>query len=417
LARLSHLVEQQDPIRFAKRPPTYPEIGEAAYGRAGKTMVWFGMIAMTLGVCGSYQVFSGKLIAALVGPTSVIGLRWMTQTRCVLLTTPLLFCMSLVPDLGALRWTSVVGLFSVFAACVVVLVDCAVRSDVVFRPVMQYPMIEVETFPMFMGNAAYLYLISTAVLPLEQQMRNREDFGSALSWSQVAITIANVLFALFAYMAYDTVEGGVKQNVVDNLSPGPATSLVQAFVAVNQLFTYTLFSWPMAQALERAIAENGARTGKGLAFGAGLSFVGSWNESGVNRADGEMDAGLATVGPRLLEREEVLAVASESADLLDLEAEKQTLSSGCRAALRATLVASTTAVAIGVPQFGVLSSLTGAFGNNFLAFVFVPVLFFTLFRADGKKIGVAKGALLATLFMFGIGMLVLTTRSSFEMIK
>ena len=318
--------------------------------------------------------------------------------------------MSLVPDLGALRWTSVVGLFSVFAACVVVLVDCAVRSDV-FRPVMQYPMIEVETFPMFMGNAAYLYLISTAVLPLEQQMRNHLDFGSALSWSQVAITIANVLFALFAYMAYDTVEGGVKQNVVDNLSPGPATSLVQAFVAVNQLFTYTFpCRW------RKPWNVQSPRTGhepERTCLWCWIVLCGKL-ESGVNRADGEMDAGVAKVGPRLLEREEVLAVASESADILDLEAEKQTLSLASRCAPRHARCFH--GGCHWCPTIWRAVKPTGAFGNNFLAFVFVPVLFFTLFRADGKKIGVAKGALRDAVHIW-YRHARFTTRSSFEMIK
>ena len=31
---------------------TYPEVGEAAFGKAGRIAAWFGMLAMTLGVCG-----------------------------------------------------------------------------------------------------------------------------------------------------------------------------------------------------------------------------------------------------------------------------------------------------------------------------------------------------------------------------
>lgn len=32
---------------------TYPEVGEAAFGKAGRVAAWFGMLAMTLGVRSS----------------------------------------------------------------------------------------------------------------------------------------------------------------------------------------------------------------------------------------------------------------------------------------------------------------------------------------------------------------------------
>lgn len=54
LARCGHLT-------IAKFP-TYPDLGREAMGPVGAFLAWFGVIAMTLGVCGSYVVFIGHSI-------------------------------------------------------------------------------------------------------------------------------------------------------------------------------------------------------------------------------------------------------------------------------------------------------------------------------------------------------------------
>ena len=42
-------------------PFTYYKIGEVAAGRPGKYLAWFGLVAMTLGVCGAYIVFVASM--------------------------------------------------------------------------------------------------------------------------------------------------------------------------------------------------------------------------------------------------------------------------------------------------------------------------------------------------------------------
>ena len=67
------------------------------------------------------------------------------------------------------------------------LVDAFTRDDVHIRPPSEYPALRWETYPLFLGNAGYLYLVSTAVLPLEQAMhqKSRRHFGRALTGAQV----------------------------------------------------------------------------------------------------------------------------------------------------------------------------------------------------------------------------------------
>merc|ERR1712048_1423106 len=74
-----------------------------------------------------------------------------------------------------------------------------------FVPVSELePFVRVETYGKFLGNAGFLYLISTAVLPLEQSMHEEErpKFGRALAVAMVPVTILNVAFAVSAYWGY-----------------------------------------------------------------------------------------------------------------------------------------------------------------------------------------------------------------------
>eukprot|EP00494_Astrolonche_serrata_P033649 UN33918 len=53
LAKAGHIVK-------GNSLPTYPELANAAFGWRGKLFAWFGIMAMTIGVCGSYLVFVGQ---------------------------------------------------------------------------------------------------------------------------------------------------------------------------------------------------------------------------------------------------------------------------------------------------------------------------------------------------------------------
>ena len=59
--------------------PTYPQLGRACLGPSGEAMVWFGMVAMTIGVVGSYLNFVGQIFADLFNSPSL------PQDVCVLL--------------------------------------------------------------------------------------------------------------------------------------------------------------------------------------------------------------------------------------------------------------------------------------------------------------------------------------------
>ena len=53
----------------------------------------------------------------------------------------------------------------------------------------EIPPFKWDTYPLFLGNAAFLYLLSTAILPLEQGMSKRNTFATPFTWSMIFVTM------------------------------------------------------------------------------------------------------------------------------------------------------------------------------------------------------------------------------------
>lgn len=85
--------------------PTYPMIGREAFGRPGEFFAWFGIIAMTVGVCGSYFVFIGSSLSYLLIPYS----SFFDTPECTCLILPIVVGLSWLRSLKWLSPTSFLG--------------------------------------------------------------------------------------------------------------------------------------------------------------------------------------------------------------------------------------------------------------------------------------------------------------------
>eukprot|EP01083_Nonionella_stella_P303974 1054196_1 len=200
--------------------PTYPQIAEYAFGKIGFIIAWFGILSMTIGVCGSYLVFIGNQMSIMVSANYA----FFTQMNCTIITASLTMLISWFRSYRLLVPTSQAGLLALLFALICVVVNAAnnmqnsteqTQSKIVY--------VDFKNYPLFMGNAAFLYLIHSVVLPIEQGMKGRQHgrlakgYKNALNKAIVIVTILNVLFAQFVYLAFgDKICG----NALDNLSEG-----------------------------------------------------------------------------------------------------------------------------------------------------------------------------------------------------
>jgi len=391
LRRLAHCCELM-PRNLASRsgsPFTYYQIGQEAFGRFGAATALFGVVAMTLGVCGSYIVFVCTTMAEVTGMRREV---WLVLTMAAIVP------LSWMRHLRIVAITSFFGIVALLTAVISVTLDAAEQQPP--QPIGNMTKFDPEHYPMFLGNAGFLYLISTAVLPLYQDMdvQSAPHFAATFNSSIVFVTLLNLAFGLFAWYAYGSCSSDsdvrcVDGNVIGNLSVGPVKTAVQLLLSVDLLFTTIVFLYPFNEALERQLLKpqhGGTGGGGGAAGGDGGEGMVSGGESGEGEGEGE-------------EMGRVCVAFSSWHEW------KRNL-------LRTAVVCVVGFVAYLVPSFSLLTGLTGGFGNNILGFILPPLFYWRLqakrgYWAHGSLRKGAEQACLVCIFLFGLGFLYLSTSS------
>lgn len=145
-----------------------------------------------------------------------------------MLVLPIIIMFSFLRNFSFLAPTSVLGIMALLFAVIVSFSDAA--ADNSFKPLSEYPLFRYETFPLFLGNAAFLYLIHSVVLPTEQAMKDNSKYTVALNYSMVFVTVLNLVYATLTYMLYAEKTQG---NVIDNISHGAIKTTVRIFLSVD----------------------------------------------------------------------------------------------------------------------------------------------------------------------------------------
>ena len=236
------------------------------------------------------------------------------------------------------------------------------------------PWIKLDTFPLFLGNAGFLYLISTAIIPVSQSMAIPKKFSNALNPSIVFVTIINICFGLWTAIRYGGVVcpdnntlygsglGCIKDNIMQNLHIGIVRTTVNWLLVIDLVFTCVVFLFPINEALEHEILDR-----------------------------------IMGPSPTKLTRYSIFCTKR-----------------GWAININRTLVSCAIAgVALGLPFFSLLTGLTGGFGNNILGFILPPIFYWKLqhpgyFTTNNRcKRGCEFTGLVFT-FVFGIFFLGLT---------
>ena len=382
---------------------------------------------MSLGVTGSYVVFISSTLVELTGfPRQIEGSSSVSSAdsaQWVILVLPLIIVLSWLRNVSTLAWTSSLGIAALVTAVVVSTIDASKHGDSVEMEWTQIGSSEqgtmsafsIETYPLFLGNAGYLYLISTAILPITQSMSQPKEFHKSLMPSIVFVTLLNIAFGAFAAYRYGGVAcdadddrvgshlGCVKDNVLKNMaSDAIMTKIIKWGLVIDLLFTTIVFLFPINEALENAIfsSDDGSR------------------KDDVSDDGNVIKCLLLTNDVESQQQQQQLRHSSADDDDHDITTRSHwifSLEMWKRNMLRTFVAIAVSAVALSVPFFSLLTGLTGGFGNNILGFILPPLFYYKLrgkeywYESDGvTRRNVWEFLGLIVTFVFGIIFLGLT---------
>eukprot|EP01083_Nonionella_stella_P166409 556281_1 len=293
--------------------PTYPDIAYTALGSSGFYISWIAILCMTIGVCSSYLVFIGSQTQHLL-PSNTLN-----QNEIILIVGVPMILLSLLRSYRLLVPFNILGLISLVCAVVIVCLEAATNIEQHNATKHYYYYNKnLANYPLFLGNAAFAFLIHSVILPIEQSMRDRSDKTVSREYTKAlrfALVFVTVLFACFAALAYYAFGDAVCGNIMNNLDSDEWYSkLVIVSLCLNLFFTYPLFLFPMVECLEMSLLKKNR-----------------WIQMQRN-------------------------------------------------GLRICLVLLTCAISVVIPDFEKLTGLTGAFGNNVLGLILPPVMYFRLLQ-------------------------------------
>jgi hypothetical protein len=150
-------------------------------GAFGWIVAWCGVICMTVGVCAAYIVFVSNMMTQLLSPINA----FFTREHCILLLLPVFILLSWGPY-KYLSHFSAIGISALVFALAVVMYDAVSYNNI--QPLATYPLFEAASYPLFVGNTAFVYLIHSVVLPMRNKMQTPLFCPRTLLYAIVFVT-------------------------------------------------------------------------------------------------------------------------------------------------------------------------------------------------------------------------------------
>ena len=319
-------------------------------GKIGKIMVYICMFLGMIGACGSYILFISGVIQGWLSPlideNSSLSFY---LSICIVLPFPII--LSLLRSYSFLSATAKFGVAGVVLALLVTIYDGilhiydgTLNQQIIDKNLTYF---DLSGFPIFVGNACFLFVIHAMILSQEQSMIDRTrgnvstQFKKANNLSLLLVTLINMIFAVFAYISFlDIVP--FPDNIVDGLDKGIIQQITRACLCIDLLFTYALIMYPFTEALDTELFDITQLNNTSVIFKGNMIRIG--------------------------------------------------------------IVIITALIAIGIPHFGYLTGLTGGSASIFLGFILPPIFIWRL--APNKIHWIELYILCPLIFLFGCVMFI-----------
>jgi amino acid permease len=214
---------------------TYSKIAYSALGWPGVYLTDFSIVFTLLGVCTSYQI-------AFISLFQDVPFNIFSPKQLAIISAIIVFPMCNVRDVGVLSIVSLAGLVILIIGIVSIvafglynyckqLIDVAngkIDSLHHFTPLYISPE-STSGFATFLGVSVFCFGLCSLAFPVEESMRNKNDFHKAVLWSIVFVWLLYVFVGDGVAWLYSFDEQGVKSNILQNL---PKSSQIAVFVRI-----------------------------------------------------------------------------------------------------------------------------------------------------------------------------------------
>jgi len=330
--------------------------------KIGRIVVSVFLIISQLGFCCVYYVFIPTNIKQVVDyyqPANTISIE---IYMCFLLLPLIVFCM--VKDLRILAPFSTFANFLMIFGMIVIMFEL-VTDDV--KPFSQIDLVaNYEDWPKFYSSAIYAFEGISLVLPVYNEMRNKEHFSPWHGVLNAGMALVAVMYFSIGFYGYLKYGADVQASITLNLSLSKLSfRLLKIFFSVAIFISYNLQFYVAANILWAFVSRR---------FFGPRQFLNSSHEE-------------------LIER-----VASHRKSTKEIIYEN---------IFRSLLICLTFAMAIFIPKIDLFISLVGAVSGSMLALVIPPIIDLILFwPASGySKFKLLKNVLIIIfgIYIFGAG--------------
>lgn len=233
---------------------SFGDLGFAVCGSFGRAIVDILIILAQTGFCVGYLVFIGNTLSNLFNSSPI------AFDSDFLGTSPKIFyiigCLPFQLGLNSIKTLTHLAPMSIFAD----VVDLGAMGVVMVEDISVFfnkrPPVEafggLSVFFYGMGVAAYAFEGIAMVLPLESEMKDKDQFGKILGSSMAFIATLYGGFGILGYFAFGQETSDV---ITSNMGPGLLSAIVKLGLCINLFFTMPLMMNPAYEIIERRFSR------------------------------------------------------------------------------------------------------------------------------------------------------------------
>ncbi|XP_040571495.1 uncharacterized protein [Lepeophtheirus salmonis] len=223
---------------------SYSDVGDAAFGHAGRLTIDTALLVSQLGFCCAYLIFISETLSSYF---TVIS-----KTQCLFLMLPPLFGLTLIKDLSQLAPFSLIGqIFNFLAFAVVFWFD----FDHLHLAANQHRKeFSLSGFPFFFAVAIYCFEGAGMILSLENSVDDgyKPNFKKTFIKTIAVVTFIYISFGASGYLSYGHE---TKDIITLNLPHVDGTidfaTLVKVCLCFSLFCTYPVMIFPVSELLEK----------------------------------------------------------------------------------------------------------------------------------------------------------------------